>query len=170
MEATASIRHFRRVLRSLEREVELELQSQTACCGVSVSQCHLILELASRPESTVSELADSLALDKSTLSRLIESLRKAGWAVAERDPQDRRNLRVRLSREGQEMARRIDELCDREYGALFSGLSPREEEAVVEGTRLLAALLRDKRLRGRTEACCRVGQTVDDGTKGGADA
>jgi hypothetical protein len=40
------------------------------------------------------------------------------------------------------MARRIDELCDREYGALFSGLSPREEEAVVEGTRLLAALLR----------------------------
>jgi DNA-binding MarR family transcriptional regulator len=146
MDSNARIRDFRRALRALEREIELDLQSQTDCCGVSLAQCHLILELKEQPDSTVSDLAQSLGLDKSTLSRGMESLRKHGWAETVRDETDRRNLKAALTREGRTKADEIDHICDARYAALLGRLSKDDEDAVVRGTDLLALILRNDRL------------------------
>ena len=61
------IRAFRADLRVLEREVVLSLSSDTGCCGVSVAQCHLLLETEARGRTNVTELAAATVLDKSTL-------------------------------------------------------------------------------------------------------
>lgn len=146
MDGNARIRDFRRALRSLEREIEIDLQSQTDCCGVSLAQCHLILELKERPDSSVTDLAQSLGLDKSTLSRGVETLRERGWAETVRDETDRRNLKAALTSEGRKKADEIDQLCDARYAALLGGLSGDEENAVLRGTACLARVLTKDRL------------------------
>ena len=69
-----SIRALRKDLRVLEREIELTLSSQTGCCGITVAQCHLLLEVEQRDRTSVTELAAALELDKSTLSRAVDGL------------------------------------------------------------------------------------------------
>ena len=42
------------------------------CCGVSLTQCHTIVEIAKAGSISLNELADILTLDKSTVSRTVE--------------------------------------------------------------------------------------------------
>ncbi|HEY3416310.1 MAG TPA: hypothetical protein VGM23_05440, partial [Armatimonadota bacterium] len=53
---------FRRQLRALERELVRQLEADTSCCGVTLAQCHALLELATA-ELSLSGLAAALDLD-----------------------------------------------------------------------------------------------------------
>jgi DNA-binding MarR family transcriptional regulator len=128
---------FRRQLRVLEREVIRELEAQTSCCGVTVAQCHVLLELA---EATLSltGLAGALGLDPSTLSRTVDSLVKAGLVERSEDPSDRRSLRLVLTPAGEAKVRYIDETCNRTYAHLLGELSAEDREHVLRGVALMA--------------------------------
>ena len=81
-----SIRDFRTNLRVLEREVELSMTSEAGCCGVTFAQCHLLLEVERRGQTSVTELAGALELDKSTLSRTVDAACRAGLIDRTMDP------------------------------------------------------------------------------------
>ena len=68
--AVESIRH---ATRQLVRELHL-LDGRVECCGLPLSQCHLVTELNMLGETTASDLADRLVLEKSTMSRLVKTL------------------------------------------------------------------------------------------------
>ena len=56
-------------------EQELFLQSQASCCeGISLSQCLTLLEIERNREISVTDLAQKLSLDKSTVSRTVDGL------------------------------------------------------------------------------------------------
>ena len=99
---------FRRQLRVLEREVIRELEAQTDCCGVTLAQCHVLLELADSILS-LSGLSELLSLDRSTLSRTVDGLVKAGLVERSDDPSDRRTLRLVLTPAGTAKVAYIDE-------------------------------------------------------------
>ena len=118
---TAALTSFRRQLRLLEREVLRELESQTDCCGVTLAQCHVLLEVAGSTLS-LTGLSEALDLDRSTLSRTVDSLVKAGLVERSDDPADRRSLRLALTPSGAAKVAFIDESCNRYYAALLTGL------------------------------------------------
>ena len=67
------IQHFREILRIFDREIFL--QNNASCCnGISLAQCHTLLEIENNSEISVSELANNLSLDKSTVSRTVDGL------------------------------------------------------------------------------------------------
>lgn len=67
------VRKFREILRMFDQE--LYLQNQASCCnGISLAQCHTLLEIEKQGEISVSDLANRLNLDKSTVSRTVEGL------------------------------------------------------------------------------------------------
>lgn len=69
--STADVRTFRAALRRLERNVAATLQSQASCCGVSVAQCHVLLELDAAAESDGSEpAAESISGELARAPRL----------------------------------------------------------------------------------------------------
>jgi len=147
------IRGFRRDLRALEREVMLALTEDTDCCGITVSQCHLLLEAEGRGSTTVTELASLLALDKSTLSRTVEGMRRRGYLSRTTDPDHRRQQIIRLTGKGGAKAGAINATCDASHERLFDFIPAGKRDMVVEAVALLAAAMRQRRIQPDS-ACC----------------
>jgi len=139
------LRRFRAAIRVLERELALDLRSQTGCCGVTTAQCHLLLEIDRRGPATATELCLALSLDKSTLSRTLDGLAAAGLVERAPHPDDGRSRRVTLSPSGQERVRRIDLTCDADYRALLDGVAARRRPALFAAAEELAQALRQAR-------------------------
>jgi DNA-binding MarR family transcriptional regulator len=140
---------FRRHLRVLEREVVRQLEADTGCCGVTLAQCHALLELAAS-ELSLSGLAAALDLDTSTLSRTVEGLVRAGTVVRAEDASDRRSVRLTLTDAGRAKVAFIDDICNRYYDDLLGGMSEQERRCVMRAVGLLAERMRSL----RTARCC----------------
>jgi DNA-binding MarR family transcriptional regulator len=147
------IRAFRTDLRVLEREVVLSLSSDTGCCGVSVAQCHLLLETEMRGSTSVTELASATVLDKSTLSRTVDGLCRSGLLRRKVDPANRRQQIITLNAKGRAAVDRINSACDATYQRLFDFIPAAKRSAVAEAVGLLSAAMRRKR-KEPDSACC----------------
>jgi DNA-binding MarR family transcriptional regulator len=144
----ADIKEFRRSLRALEREVELSLASQTECCGVTKAQCHLLLEIEAQGRASIGELAESLELDPSTLSRTADSLVRAGFVSRIDDPANRRRQIVELLPLGRQKVDYINQVCDEYYESVLAGAQGPLPSEIVQTVALLARAIRGKRLEG----------------------
>jgi DNA-binding MarR family transcriptional regulator len=153
VEQGISIRDFRKSLRVLEQEVGLSMASETGCCGVTLAQCHILLEVDQRGQSSVTELATLLELDKSTMSRTIDTMCRAGLLNRETDPANRRQQVIRLTEEGKQKSDRVNGLCDTSYARLFDFIPADKRRMVVESAALLARAMRQKR-KDPESACC----------------
>jgi DNA-binding MarR family transcriptional regulator len=142
---TLPLKEFRKNLRMLEREVELAMASDTGCCGVSLAQCHILLEVEMRGSTSVTGLASALDLDKSTLSRAVDGMCRRGWLGRITDAENRRQQIITLTKAGQEKAASINAMCDASYGRLFSRIPSSKRKGVVESVELLAGAMRGMR-------------------------
>jgi len=106
------IRCFRRRLRVVERAVMSNLKEESSCCGVSLTQCHLLLELEEHTTAPVPDLISYVGLDKSTVSRTIDGLVTLGLVHRRENPKDRRSQLVELSPQGRAAVARINKLCN----------------------------------------------------------
>ena len=86
---------------------------------------------------TVGRLSELLDLDKSTVSRKVESLVKEGLVVRHRDDVDGRVAILRLSPEMEKFYDRYDEPYERAIGRIGSELGPEGVEAVCRALRIL---------------------------------
>jgi len=101
------VSEFRRILRNFERE--LNFQNQTGCCcGVTITQCHTLLELTLKDNVTINELAKRLHLDKSTVSRTIDNLVQNKLVDREIPSSNRRTTRIKLTPNGHSVSKKIN--------------------------------------------------------------
>lgn len=130
----------------------LSLAAETECCGVTVAQCRLLLELERRGPSCAREIAEGMALDQSTLSRTADGLVKAGFAIRSEDPDNRRRQVLDLSPEGRDKAELINRMSDERYETVLAG-EGLGGGAAAETVAALARALRE--LRTGRKACPR---------------
>ncbi len=107
----------------------------------SLSEILAMRELAETPGLAQNDLADRLGLEKSTVSRLVGGLERRGWVRRDRDPENRRYLRLSLTDEGAATARMIGHHLHEHHRALLSGLTPAELQALAVGLTALARVL-----------------------------
>jgi len=136
----------------MEREVVRQLAQETGCCGVTLAQCHALLEL-SCAEQSLTALAAALDLDVSTLSRTVEGMVRCGFVERTQDSADRRSVRLRLTDSGRHKVATIDEMCNRYYGRLLEDLIEKDQRCVIRAVRLLAQLMRRQRAHGPGSCC-----------------
>ena len=148
----AIIEAFRRNLRVLEREVMHQLQTETTCCGVTLAQCHVLLELSASGARSLKELVGALKLDKSTLSRTVEGLVKAGLVNRVADPADRRAVLMTCTSAGLNRVGSINDACNQEYAALLTGTSVARRQHIVDTVQFLADAM--SRRRQGAGSCC----------------
>lgn len=110
---------------------------------ISMSQAFAVHELDTDVPLSQRELADRLALEKSTVSRMVAELERHGLVERERDPGNRRTNRLRLTDAGRALHARIAT----NYGAQFhhwtAALTDAESQALLVGLPALIRVVRD---------------------------
>lgn len=152
-ESREPVRAFRRSLRRLERVQKVLMEEKDCCGGLTLSQCHPLLEIEERGETGLNDLAARLGLDPSTLSRTIEGLVRLGMVDRRPNPKDRRSVILTLTRRGKTTCDAINEKNDRLYDEILSRLTKRRrEEALVLFDELVRAM--DEAIGSSEASCC----------------
>jgi putative acetyltransferase len=136
-----AIQPIRRAARQLVRELHL-LDGRVECCNLPLSQCHLIIELNMLGEATASDLSERLVLEKSTMSRLVNTLVEKGLVCAACCQDDRRARILCLTDAGKAQAQRLEQHARSQVESALEFVSPRDERLVVEGLERYARSLR----------------------------
>lgn len=125
-----TIRKFREVLRRFEREIFVQ-NNESCCNGVTLSQCHTLLEINSKNKESVTELAKNLGLDKSTISRTIDGLVNKGLVNRFIPEENRRMTTVELTQEGEDICNSINCNNDKYIADTLSVLTEQEREDFI---------------------------------------
>jgi DNA-binding MarR family transcriptional regulator len=130
--------YFLEKLRVLMRESYGVFDDQHKCCDLTYSQCHTLTEIGSKPEVSLVDLASSLGLDTSTLSRTIQSLVVLGLVTRTTNQKDRRYVSISLSKQGRKAYETIGSLYYEFMTRVFGLIPARKHEAVLESLGLLS--------------------------------
>ncbi len=151
----SEIRFFRKMLRRFERLLSDQVKESGGCIGVTLAQCHAILEIEEHGETTIGELSGSLGLDKSTLSRTIDGLVKRGLVERIPHPMDRRVALLHLTEQGAATCKDINRDNDAYFGRILQLIPVEKKTGVVESFGLLvqAMVEGENERRGHGAGC-----------------
>ncbi len=143
---------LREKLRLLERESGSVFEEREDCCGLTTAQCHTLLEIGSKTEISLIDLADDLGLDASTLSRTIQGLFTLGLVDRRTNTQDRRYVDISLTTQGGRVFKDIESRYNDYFSRVIEFLPADRREEILENVSLFADAVR--RQNERT-GCCR---------------
>ena len=107
--------------------------SDVAGTPLSAAEGSLLVELRGVGDVTQQQMADRLSLDKSRVSRLCAALERKDLLARERDPSDRRNLRLCLTESGEKAAARLRQAWHAYHDRMLAAMTPSERRALLVG-------------------------------------
>lgn len=102
------VKLFRENTRRLEMNLGNINKSDCCCCGISDTQCFILVEIGRKPDISVKELAGILRLDKSGISRMVEELVQKEFVERKPSKEDRRYVVLNLTVKGSERFNQIE--------------------------------------------------------------
>ena len=124
------IRKLRAILRKFEQEIYF--QNHASCCdGISLAQCHTLLEIEKQGEISVTDLAGSLSLDKSTVSRTVEGLHNIQLISRIVPKSNRRLALIDLTESGKKVCTSIHYTNDLYVQEVLHDFTEKEREAFL---------------------------------------
>ena len=130
------VKLFREYTRELERNLENMNQSDCCQCNVNTLQCFLVVEIGRQPGICIKDLAQSLKLDKSGISRAIEELVQKGFVLREPSKKDRRCVILTLTKNGETRFNQIENDMDKKFKEVFSYIDKDKQDMVLEALQL----------------------------------
>ncbi len=125
---------------------------------ISVTQCYALdaLVRADRNGDTLSlgELAAELYLDKSTASRVVDSLERKGYATRSADPDDARVRLLAPTAAGKRLRTRIERELIETQKELIRGIAPDVRQATAQLIASLARSASDRFASAKAVAKC----------------
>lgn len=144
----------------LVRVYQFRDRDRVCCHDVSVTQCYALETLVEHGPMRLSALAERLFLDKSTTSRVVNTLVRKGYVEQRADATDGRAMLLVATRRGDRLCTRISTDLVEQQRQLLGDLAPEIRAAVVQVVQRLAQAA-DARFRsGVAGTCC----TPDGGT------
>ena len=99
---------------------------------MSLSQCHTLLEIENNSKISVSELAQNMQLDKSTVSRTVDGLVKKDMVDRVIPVENRRMALLNLTDEGKKVCKTINYSNDSYIENILQDFSDREREEFLK--------------------------------------
>lgn len=99
---------------------------QVSAFGVTATQALVLIALSEEDQVTSRQLGDKTELDSATLTGLLDRLAKAGFIERRANPDDRRAIRVCLTRSGQATVDQLQNMIADANQAFLDGLTPEE--------------------------------------------
>jgi len=132
MSKTALVADIRSASRDLVREFGL-MNRTVAGTDLSLSAVHAIIEIGRANGLSAKDLSAFLRLEKSSVSRLVKSLLARGEVREEPSPHDGRSKLLRLTPQGLETLRSIDQFADARVTSALSAMPDTSVHAVLKG-------------------------------------
>ena len=129
--AGAVVNHSQRLARLAMRHVTVD---------VSRSQASLLGAVATQPRR-ITELAEYEGLAQPRITALVASLEQRGWVRREREPHDRRAVRVSITAQGEEVLAQMRSDVAAAVEAGLASMSPRQLEALMAATQVADVLI-----------------------------
>jgi putative acetyltransferase len=142
----AEILEVRRASREIVRELGL-LQQTFVAGGLTLSQCHALMEIGDHTGLDQRALAEILRLDTSTTSRVVERLAARGWVRGRRDPADGRRRLLELTTRGRTRVAQLHDGANARVQAALAVLDGDGRALVREGLARYATALARARVR-----------------------
>ena len=137
-------KHLREQVRLLERKLGILNENDLTCCGVTMAQCHAIVEIGRAAALSLSDLAVLLDLDNSTTSRTVNNLVTRGLVQRDTAPEDRRYVSISLTSSGIDIFKSIESRMDARFSAVYEKLPENRREQILEALELLLDALGDR--------------------------
>ena len=140
---------LRTLVAAVVRRFSLAERADVECCGVTVAQAATLEALRPGP-MRLAQLAQSLGITPSTLTRNLVRLEAERLVARAADPDDARAARIGLTATGERAARRVEEQELQFARGILDrlGSDRRRQEVLAAIAELLAAV------REATEECC----------------
>ena len=139
-------------LNQLVRVYQFRDRDRICCYDVSVTQCYAIETLVKRGRLRLQALAEEMFLDKSTASRVVDTLERKGYVSRVEDSEDRRAVQVQVTESGHELYQKIRTDLIAEERAMIEQLSPEARQGALS---LLKQITRTTEIRcGLVSGCC----------------
>ena len=138
-------------MRQIEREITSPFKPDTGCCGLTLAQCHTLLEVGSQREVSLGELSASVGLDTSTLSRTIQGLVTLGLVDRLTNEKDRRSVAISLTAQGHKVFTDIETTFNDYFGGVLELVPAEKREAVIDGISLCSEAVKKY---NASSGCC----------------
>ncbi|HET6504171.1 MAG TPA: MarR family transcriptional regulator [Amycolatopsis sp.] len=122
-------------LAAMHSDDAVEVRPGTA---LTATEGVLLVEVMTAGEVTQQQMADQLRLDKSRVSRLCSALERKHLITRHRDQDNRRNLLVRITDNGEKTAARLRQTWREHHERILAAMSQKERHALLLGLRALA--------------------------------
>jgi len=146
-------------LNQLVRVHQFRDRDRICCYDVSVTQCYAVETLVQRGALRLQVLAQEMFLDKSTASRVIDTLERKGYVSRVEDDEDRRAVRIQATDSGRELYAKIRADLIAEERAMIENLSAEARQGALS---LLRQITRATEIRcGLVSECCSAVKSKD---------
>lgn len=137
MNDTSQIKTLRHDMRLLARKMELMTKGEASCCGITLTQCHLLTEIGWAGAASLNTLSERLGVDKSTMSRNIDILVTSNLVSRTTDPDNRRAVTIALTDEGTKLFTQVEANMTQFYETFYNALPADKRSQVLESLELL---------------------------------
>lgn len=117
---------------------ELHAQLLTPC-GVDARELGVLIVIDSHDPLSQQQVAQRMAVDRTTMVALIDTLEAKGLVLRHTHPEDRRRNVVDLTEHGKETLRRATKASDDAERELLAPLSPQDRKRLRDSLQLIAA-------------------------------
>lgn len=135
---TGVVLELREKIRVLSRHLEL-LGRDPCCGGITLTQCHAIVEIGRNQGLMLKELAGILMLDTSTVSKAVDGLVQQG--LLERIPADtdRRSVHISLTKQGRLLFEQIEQDMNNRFARILKTVTDEDSVKIVKAIQMLNA-------------------------------
>jgi DNA-binding MarR family transcriptional regulator len=137
MEELYKVKQLRESIRQMERKLGVLEECKVSCGGVTMTQCHALVEIGRAKSISLIDLSELLNLDNSTMSRTVNNLVNNGLVERELDKKDRRYVTIKLSESGIKVFENIETNMNSFYMKVFQSIPNDKQEQVLDSMQIL---------------------------------
>lgn len=138
-----NINQLKETLRLLVKHLGILDKKEGYCCGLTYTQFCAILEIGKISKITLKDLATDLNLDKSTVSRTVDSLVKTELVNIETLPENRKYISITLSAKGEDLFNKIEKGAEEYYKKVLASIPSDKRNQVIESINLLLLAVKE---------------------------
>jgi len=131
--------------RNFNKTLRHEFQSLMQNSGFTFPQLSVISILAKNGKQKVSDISEKMGLSDSTVSGILDRLEQKGILERKRNKDDRRVVKIYLSKGSQEIYQEFHRKRGKYFAHLLKKLSEQEINDIIKGLEILNRVVCDKK-------------------------